>query len=366
MQLERFAKSALQPENKAEVSLQRIKAQENKVAFVAQLIDAQIQQDVSASIDSLTRLFQSLESPLSRMSAQAALFSQQVEENDYLEMLHWLSSIPYSKHHERYSEDRLPDTGQWLLHHPQYLQWMRSSSSSIFLLSGIVGSGKTSLTSLVVGSYLNHIAQPATLAPIAYFYCTKSSSEIERSDTSEIMRSLARQLGFWSSQPRTVRSTIKFEFERCKDAAKLDGFPISKLSTGDCVKMILDLAATDSVTIVVDALDEVPDNDRYELVQAFKAIVQDADNVVKVFLTSRNDTQIQALLGDVSSVHIHEDDVRLDMKTFVGHAVRSRIQARSLLDGDVPPELETDLIQSLTNGAGEMYGQFLSASSVLT
>lgn len=53
-----------------------------------------------------------------------------------LELLQWLSRIPYSSHHESVRNGRLEGSGLWLFEHPQYVQWKKSKSSSLLWLHG--------------------------------------------------------------------------------------------------------------------------------------------------------------------------------------------------------------------------------------
>lgn len=54
-----------------------------------------------------------------------------------IQILEWISLIPYSSHHKTISEKRVLDTGKWLLLRPEYLCWKASSISELLLLRGI-------------------------------------------------------------------------------------------------------------------------------------------------------------------------------------------------------------------------------------
>jgi hypothetical protein len=53
------------------------------------------------------------------------------------QILEWISTIPYTSHHRRISEDRLDGTGQWLLAREEYSEWRVSRRSKLLLLRGI-------------------------------------------------------------------------------------------------------------------------------------------------------------------------------------------------------------------------------------
>lgn len=184
--------------------MQKIVAQEAKVSSLAILSDAKIQQDTSTDVLAVRTLLQELEKPINRIVDQATVYAKTLEKNQYREVLSWLSQIPFVRHHARHSESRIPGSGEWLLDHPQYLSWKNSSNSLILLLHGIKGSGKTSLASAVVDSFLKENSKQTSPAPTAYFYCAKNASELERADPDEIMRSIVRQLTLTSLTQRLV------------------------------------------------------------------------------------------------------------------------------------------------------------------
>lgn len=70
-----------------------------------------------------------------------------------MEVLHWISPIPYLQHHELVNQKLLPDSGHWLLTHQDFENWKRSSSSAALWLHGISGSGKSTLSSVPLGSF---------------------------------------------------------------------------------------------------------------------------------------------------------------------------------------------------------------------
>jgi len=53
-----------------------------------------------------------------------------------LELLQWLSKIPYSKHHESIRNGRQEGSGLWLFENPQYVQWKKTRSSSLLWIHG--------------------------------------------------------------------------------------------------------------------------------------------------------------------------------------------------------------------------------------
>lgn len=236
----------------------------------------------------------------------------------------------------------------------QYFHWSNTSSSSILLLHGIMGSGRTSLASTVIGSFSQESSGQALPAPIGYFYCTRNSGETERSNPDEIMRSILRQLTTTNGSSSIIHERILEEYERWQARAKLDGFEVTRLQAAECVSLILETTVANPATIVVDAVDEIPSSSRHLLLSALTQVVQESLSVVKVLVTSRDDSNIHALLPDAVAVRIQNEYTRKDMDNFVHREIYSAIQDRRMLNGTVSDDLQKDLESVLIAGAGEM------------
>lgn len=313
-----------------------------------------------------------LEDSVTRLIDQAAVYQTMVDDIKHLELLRWLSSSPFTRHHEAISEQRMPNSATWLLHHPEYSNWKASSSSSILLVHGIQGSGKSNICSAVVDSFLSeHTANPLA-APIAYFYCADCEFEPERAQAGNVMRSLLRQLTISTYGKPKARDIILLDFERRLAQSKVDGMDMSKLTVKGCVDVILEVTTRDPVVIIVDALDEMRETERPALISALEEVVVKSSNVVKVFLTSRNDSQVFSLLTKrntdvdpaiaqqqskayVKYIEINKDDTLEDIRHYVKMKLLKAVQDRRLLKHDPSSELTDLLHQKLIIGAGEMF-----------
>ena len=332
----------------------KIKILDGQISRLIEVFFVDIQTETVERIASMNTLLTSLNEPIKRLLDHSSISTQLLQGSQRLQLLHWLSPVPFSSHQKRHSENRIPGSGQWLLDHDRYLSWRNTSSSSIFLLHGIIGSGKTSLTSTVVDSFFQESSGQASPAPVAYFYCTRNSAETERSYPDEILRSILRQFTISHGSSSMVHERVLQEYERRQAVAKVDGFEITRLQAAECVRLILDTTATNPATVVIDAVDEIQPSSRHVLLNALVQIVQNSMSVVKVFVTSRDDSKIHALLPDAKALRIKTGNTRADMYAFVREKVSSTIRNRRLLNGVVSDSLEEDLISVLVAGAGEM------------
>lgn len=334
--------------------MEKILAQKAKVSNLANLVNTEIQQNVDQNVVAVRHILEALDNPIKRLVDQATMSTKTLQEHEYLELLHWLSSVPFSRHHERHSESRVPDSGKWLLDHPQYLSWKRSSTSSMLLLHGTVGSGKTSLVSAVVDSFFRESSGRVSPAPFAYFYCAKNAFELERADPDEIMRSIVRQLTFSEDAQRNVHKTLLADYERRQAEAKIDGFDVPRLRVAECIRLILDITDSNPAAIIIDAVDEAQESRRHELLDALNRITKESASVVKIFITSRDNNSIFTLLSDAPKIRIHSHDNRVDMELFVRHHITLTVQSRRLLNGNLSESLQEDMAETLLDGADEM------------
>lgn len=85
-----------------------------------------------------------------------------------------------------------------------------------------MGSGKTHIFSVVVDSLLATAAIRQNSTPFAYYYCSRSSSEPDRSSADDILRSILRQLTITETR-NDVRDFLFAEFDRRSKSAQLKG-----------------------------------------------------------------------------------------------------------------------------------------------
>lgn len=332
----------------------RIRVLDGQISRLTEVFAVDIQMETAKGVASMHTLLTSLNEPIKRLIDHSSITSQALHESQRLQLFRWLSSIPFCSHHKRHSESRIPGSCHWLLDHDRYRHWRNISSSSVFLLHGIMGSGKTALASAVVDSFLQESSGKDSSAPIAYFYCSRNSAEPERSNPDEIMRSILRQLTVSHDSSSRVHESVLHEYERRQAVANVDSFEITKLQTADCLKLIIDTTAVNPASIVIDAVDEIQPSSRHVLLSGLTQIVQDSLSIVKVFVTSRDDSNIHALLSDALAVRIQNNRTRKDMNVFVSSEVSSAIQNRRMLNGVVSDSLRQDLMNVLVVGAGEM------------
>lgn len=294
-----------------------------------------------------------LSGPLQRMSLQADYADDMLTEKERVEVLLWLSSIAYRKHHKSMCADILPGSCTWLQSHTVFRKWINDSVSSVLWLHGIPGSGKSKLVAYTVQKFLDASQSDTNSAPVAFFYCIRATAEPERANPEQILRAILKQLAKAKSTT-PLHPKIRVKYESAKEEARDDGSDLTPLSISECVAMILDILQDTSVTIFIDALDECNPSRRHELLQALRKIVSEASNVVKIFVSSRDHADIVNKLLDVPNIYIESTDNFEDIKNFITSRIDQAIDDQRLLNGAVSPVLRDQIIRVLSDKANGM------------
>ncbi|KAK1984738.1 ankyrin repeat-containing domain protein [Colletotrichum cereale] len=124
----------------------------------------------------------------------------------------------------------------------------------------------------------------------------------------------------------------------------------------ECLSLIDGVLATGSAFVVIDALDEVDDTERVKLIGPLISIVRNAQNSVKVILTSRDNEQILSLLREAPKLAIRPQETRQDMALFIRHKIqRRKEECIGVLGGNLSAEFENKLFECLQKRAAEMF-----------
>jgi KAP family P-loop domain len=188
---------------------------------------------------------------------------------------------------------------------------------------------------------------------MAYFYCARNPAEPQRADPDEILRSIVKQLSC-TKPDLPIRSPIPQEYEKRKEEAECNGSEPTKLSVDESTEIILALTEINPVIIIIDGLDECDTSRRYELFKAFETIINESANLVKIFVSSRDDTDIVCNMEDSSNILINARDNSDDIHRFVHSEVERSIADKRLLNGQVSDDLKSHIIKTLVEGAEGM------------
>ncbi|KAH8684848.1 hypothetical protein BGZ60DRAFT_524047 [Tricladium varicosporioides] len=319
---------------------------------LAQYRTSVLQDEICRETEGLRGALVEIHEPIIRMANQISIIDDKLNEEERLKIFEWLSCTEYTSHHRSKVKNLLPGSGQWLLHKPEFIEWLGSSSSSILWLHGIPGSGKSMLVAHVIEFLRRHSSRQVNPAPVAYYYCARSANEPERADPEELLRSILEQLA--SSD---LDSPIRLEVVSCYKRKKRDsrGRKPEKLTLEETVELILELVANDPAVIVLDGLDECNPKRRLDLLDSLRRILREADNIVKVFVSSRDDHDLVHYLSRTPNLYIKANDNMEDIRNYVKSRVDEAILKERILCGVVLDDLRLLINKTLISKAKGMF-----------
>ncbi|KAF8463349.1 hypothetical protein BDZ91DRAFT_661368, partial [Kalaharituber pfeilii] len=236
-------------------------------------------------------------------------------------LLTWLSPLEPQKRHQAVQASRVKDTGNWLLQSEQFRLWIEDKtnqhqSSQVLGCFGEPGAGKTVIASLVIDHISITFSSRSPLIGIIFLYCDYRDKQEQT--LVHILGSFVKQLALQCTHagiqlPEVVRSTYK---TAQKSQIRLD------CGTGiNLIKSFLQELC--STFILIDALDELQDTTRTNLLQVIDDIIQLKTNL-QIFFTSRPHVQEEVnhyLSIEMKTLTIvaHEEDIR----TYLVHKIQS-------------------------------------------
>jgi hypothetical protein len=265
----------------------------------------------------------------------------------------WLSQIQYRQHHKTTVVDILPGSAQRYTQRTEYLEWEKSSVSTILWLHGIPGSGKSKVMATVIDHILTKNSKIPNAAPLAYFYCLRSAQERERADPDFILRAILKQLSCTKLDIPIRESVVEAYEEKNRDADESGCEPLS-LNLKETTDLIINLLKTNPATIIIDALDECDYERRPELLKALDRIIGESLSIVKVLVSSRDDNNIVCHLDRSPNIYIEAEDNSDDIKRFTQREVARSIDEKRLLSGEVSVALKEQITKTLIDRAQGM------------
>ena len=213
-------------------------------------------------------------------------------------------------------------------------------------IARLAGAGKTYIASTVIDSLLSS----PTPEKLAYFYCNRA--EENRREPQSILNTLIQQLAQTKSEKdKLLKPVVDIYLDREKEGQRS-----SHLSLEESQELLVQL--TDiypQTTICIDALDEVETETRLHLLKALKNIIEKSKNLVKIFATTRMETDILRQFQMFPRIELQPDDNIGDINRFVEMKIQSTIDDGLLLEGHVPAELKVEIYDVLCKRSKGMY-----------
>jgi hypothetical protein len=114
---------------------------------------------------------------------------------------------------------------------------------------------------------------------------------------------------------------------------------------------MLQLLESNPATVVIDGLDECDPTRRQDLLNGLGTIIRDSNNLIKVFVSSRDDHDLVHHLSRTPNLYIHAADNKEDIQRFVISRVGQAIEEEKLLCGKVSRALRKMITMTLIQKA---------------
>lgn len=171
-----------------------------------------------------------------------------------------------------------------------------ASIQNILWLYGLAGSGKSALSTTIA----NHLRGEARLG--AFIFCDRD--DVDRSDPSKVIKTLAYQLSSFDAGVRAAMSTV------LRKLPDIHSSPIRSQFLHLLVNTLTSHGVIDSsspIIVVLDAMDECGNPDSREtLLEVLAEMWGQLPSSVRLFITSRNENDIRAAFEDQEHVHVLE------------------------------------------------------------
>jgi len=206
----------------------------------------------------------------------------------------------------------------------------------------LAGSGKSIVTTRVVDMLLSD-----PQIPVAYFYCDYGESA--SLEAIQILGSFVKQLLYRFEIPAVIKGLIQQAYTY--DGADERKPVIEEVET--ILRTTFGLFAGHTIYFVLDGLDECPLPERSKILPILRNIVDFNDQVVKIFVSTREEVDTMQQLKDFPSICISDRRNTSDITRFVKDTVEQRQKESILTISD--PKLMHEIMNALIDGARGMY-----------
>lgn len=252
----------------------------------------------------------------------------------FREVLGWLTAedISQEEHLHRISDNRQPETCNWVLDDAQICSWIEDDNGdAVVWMTGIPGAGKSYLCSLII----ENLKTRQNLASL-YFFCAQPLSDQSR------CASLLRTLTFQILQPDPDVALLVHQ------AYLQKGLSCSYPTIKRILKEVLPLAK--NTRIVVDGIDEYDGSDQQEILKCLLDLQKSMGGSCKLLISSREEPSIGILMP--RKIHF-----KLDGKTAEGLNlyIRDKVEELKNFFQDMDPSLLVRVKNRLEEKAERMF-----------
>jgi hypothetical protein len=205
-------------------------------------------------------------------------------DDQHQKIMSWLDAPDQKANHDAARQKHESGTGKWLLQSEKYKAWKASSAAHLWL-HGKAGCGKSVLCSTIIEDLKLHCRSDMD-SVLAFFYF--SFSDLNNQSYRSLIASLVFQF-----------CTDQLSYERLKSS--LDD---TKQASVEILEKVLLFQITQHchVTVVFDALDELPESGDRSLVLAQLRGLSDRAKNLKTLISSRVSTDIEDTISHMEAL----------------------------------------------------------------
>ncbi|KAN0120216.1 hypothetical protein V8E51_002424 [Hyaloscypha variabilis] len=261
------------------------------------------------------------------------------KQKDIKAMIEWISEVQVGIEHERARAslgERYWNSGQWFLHSSEFRSWTASVHGSLWL-QGSVGTGKTSLASMVINELIKSGENPS----VGFFYC-RATGEVPNNPTA-IFRSLVAQLAS-TIDGDDVYPVIRDWYQR-EAKHYVTG---SRLTISQCEDLLVKLMTLRGKTlIVIDGIDEC--SAPMELLRSLHGVWKNFSKL-KVFLTSRLDVEVSSIFHRIPIVQSEVSKTSDDIREYITQELNRKDRRNKKVITDELAERMTNILTKRAQG----------------
>ncbi|KAJ6520678.1 hypothetical protein DFH09DRAFT_939667, partial [Mycena vulgaris] len=244
----------------------------------------------------------------------------------------WISPLEFLQRQVDVFSTLQSGTGEWLLADTQFQDW-ESGPGKILWCPGMSGAGKTVLVSLV----FNHLEAQAQHNETGLACIYLNHKETETQTLANLLGALWKQLMLEKPIPLAVDTLYDYHYKR-KTQPHLNDF-----------RKALDFAIAQyhKVYLVIDALDEYPEDIRHPFLQYLVTL----GPIVNIMMTSRPHINLDSVFPDLQILEIQatEDDLYRYLTMQMHNSPRLSRHIRSR------PELEHEIHSKVISNSEGMF-----------
>lgn len=237
-----------------------------------------------------------------RLESNIDTMQQHQSRQQHGEIVDWVSSTNYPSQQSDYISQRQEGTGQHFIEAVEFRDWVDGASQTLFC-PGIPGAGKTMMAAIVIENLLQTVQSAAV--GVSYVYCNYRSQESQ--STTSIFSAILKQS--IQAKPSIPEPAIRL-YENHASKGTRPG-----LQEILCTLEAVLTTSYSRVYLVIDALDELPDNEGtfFQLLRALRLLQAKVD--IRLLATSRPILTIANEFKQLPSLDVRASDA--DVRQFV-------------------------------------------------